>query len=623
MGEAQKEPWTGTVVTPVRLLDERTINQIAAGEVIERPASVVKELVENSLDAGATRVEIRLRDGGKELVSVRDNGHSMERGDLLLAFRKHATSKITSFCDLERVTSFGFRGEALASIASVSRMRALCRPSSATTGTQMQIEGGEVRSVQEAGAPRGTLIEVVDLFYNVPAREKYLKTTPTELKHCLTVLTAMALAHPAVTFLCEHNGRELLNVPATTRERERLGALLGLEVARELVQVTFRNPRLQISGWIGKPALIRKTAGAIHLSINGRPIQARPLHRAIKEAYGNLLPSHHYPVAVLDLSLDPKLVDVNVHPAKLWVRLVDESGVLRSLKEALQAALQKEALIPRLDPTTGGSRPVDGTIIESIPTREDSPEPPEPGNGTPIATGIGTDTGTGTVRPFPMAGEVTPVQSQTQLEVAEPGEMLPAASTLPSMEPVALLDRKYILARDREALYIIDYHAAHERVMYERLRLSHRYAKVASQGLIEPVTVELPAAQGAGLREHIGELEALGFEIEHFGGTSFVVRAVPSLLGGAANKQDLQDILAELADQGRTRTLAQRLEGYLHTVACHSALRAGEDLTRAHQLWLLNEMTTIPNPYACVHGRPSMMAITFQELDRKFKRVGF
>ena len=591
---------------PVKLLDDRTINQIAAGEVIERPASVVKELVENSLDAGATRVEIRLRDGGKELIAIRDNGHSMERGDLLLAFRKHATSKIARFSDLEQVTSFGFRGEALASIASVARVRALCRPPTASTGTQMMIEGGEVRSVQEAGAPRGTLIEIVDLFYNVPAREKYLKTTSTELKHCLSILTGMALAHPGVGFLCEHNGRELLNVPATSRERERLGALLGLEVARELIQVTYASPRLRISGWIGKPALMRKTAGAIHLSINGRPVQAQGLQHALREAYGNLLPSGHFPVAVLDLTLEPKQVDVNVHPAKLWVRLVDEAGVLRSLKEAIRVTLHERALIPQLELPDTGSRTRDATLMENE-------APGEP--GSPVGARVGrhpTDT-----------KETFPGHSQTQLEVAEPGDLLPAATTLPSMEPVALLDRKYIVARDREALYVIDYHAAHERVIYERLRLSHRYAKVESQGLIEPLTVELPAALGAGLQDHLGELEALGFQIEHFGGTTFVVRAVPSLLGGAATEQDMQDILAELAEGGRTQTLAQRLEGYLYTVACHSALRAGEDLTAAHQRWLLNEMATISNPYACVHGRPTMMTITIQELDRKFKRQGF
>jgi len=607
MGGTKEEPRSREPVTTVRLLDERTINQIAAGEVIERPASVVKELTENSLDAGATRVEIRLRDGGKELISIRDNGHSMERGDLLLAFRKHATSKISSFSDLDRVTSFGFRGEALASIASVSRGRALCRPPGETTGTQLIVEGGEVRSVEGAGAPKGTLIEVVDLFYNVPAREKYLKTTSTELKHCLAVLTGMALAHPGVTFLCEHNGRELLNVPATSRERERLGALLGLEVARELIPVTYRGPRLSITGWIGKPALMRKTAGAIHLSINGRPVQAKVLQRTIKEAYGNSLPSGHFPVAVLDLALEPTLVDVNVHPAKLWVRLVDEAGVLLSLKEAIQAALHEEALIPQLelsdtktpsrDSTLDGA---EGPMEEVVAATDTGPE------------GRSSD------------GKASlPGHSQVQLEVGEPGEVLPAATTLPTMEPVALLDRKYVVARDGEALYIIDYHAAHERVMYERLRLSHRYAKVASQVLLEPLTVELPPPLGAELQEHLDELVDLGFEIEHFGGHSFVVRAVPSLLGGAANEQDLRDTLSELAEQGRTRTLAQRLEGYLHTVACHSALRAGEELTEAHQRWLLNEMATIPNPYACVHGRPTMMTITFQELDRKFKRQGF
>jgi len=595
------EPVEPTSSPPVKLLDERTVNQIAAGEVIERPASALKELIENSLDAGATRIDVRLRDGGKELIAVRDNGHSMERGDLLLAFRKHATSKIRSFNDLEKVASFGFRGEALASISSVARVRALCRTAGTTTATQMIIEGGEVRSVEDVGAPLGTLIEVVDLFYNVPVREKYLKTTATELRHCLTAMTAIALANPRVSFRCEHNGRELLNVPGTDRVRERLGTLLGPEVARELVRVSYRSPQLQIDGWIGKPALMRKTAGAIHLFINGRPVQAKTLQRVIREAYFDLLPGKHYPIAVIDLELEPTKVDVNVHPAKLWVRLADEPAVLRSLKEAVRMALEENALIPNLE----------------LPSRRKAPETilgPNADESIGSAEGIG---------PGPEMTEMDHTHSQTQLEVAPAGEVLPADSTLPVMTPVALLDRKYIIAQDPKGLYIIDYHAAHERVMYERLKLSHRYSNISSQALLESRTLELSPDQAAILQEHIRELEELGFDIEHFGGTSFVVRAVPLVLGGASDEQDLTDILAELAEVGRSRTISDRMEGYLHTVACHSALRAGEELTPARQRWLMAEMTSITNPYACVHGRPTMMSITVDELDRRFKRTGF
>lgn len=587
--------------TAIKLLDERTINQIAAGEVIERPASVVKELLENSLDAGTTRLEIRLREGGKELVSVRDNGHGMERGDLLLAFRKHATSKISQLKDLEQVVSFGFRGEALASIGSVARVRALSRTAEQSIGTQLLLEGGHIGSVQEVGAPQGTLIEVVELFYNVPAREKYLKTKATELRHCLAVVTELALAHPEVAFKVEHDGRQLMNVPAGGEERVRLGTLLGKDIPRELIPVSFQSTRLAIQGWVGKPALMRKTGGAIHIFVNDRPVQLPALLRVLREAYGNLMPPQHFPVAVLKVTIAPELVDVNVHPAKRVVRFVDEGQLYRAVQEAVQSALAEHELIPHLNlPGVQKSLPPDDVFANGPPKWDEAGATAQGGSGPG-----------------------TSLQTQAQLDVNAPDQVLPPASTLPHMEPVGLLDRRYILALGPEAVYLIDYHAAHERVMYERLRLAHRYAKVASQRLLEPKTMDLTPVETTLLQEHLGEIGSLGFDMEHFGGNSFVVRAVPSILGKVTDEQYLKEALSELAVGSKVKGLSERIDGYLYTVACHAALRAGTELTLAHQKRLLAEMAEISNPYACVHGRPTVMVISASELDTKFKRKGF
>ncbi len=571
----------------IHLLDEQTVNYIAAGEVIERPASVVKELVENALDAGARSVHVRVEEGGKALVAVRDDGCGMDRGDALLAFRKHATSKIRRAEDLQDVATAGFRGEALPSIAAVARVRLTTCEAGGGTGTRLTVEGGEVQAVADVATPAGTTFEVAELFHNTPARAKHLRRTATELRHIVRAMTVLALARPEVAFTLVHGDRTLLEAPATDL-RGRLGTLLGREVARGTVDIDYDAPGLALTGLLALPAESYHSPARLYLHVNRRPVQARSLAYAIRRAYGNLLHDGRFPIGVLDLTLPAGEVDVNVHPAKLTVRFVAEQALADKLTEVVARTLKDEALVPHL--ALGEPR-----AEMSSPTR------------TPGATRDAE----------PTTGEGV----QAQLAVSVDERPLPP-TTLPEMRPVALLARRYIVATGPEGLYLVDFHAAHERVMYERLRLQTRYARMGSQDLLEPLPLELSRPEALALKGLQQELAEVGFAVERFGASSFVVRAVPVLLAGAGSGV-VREAVAELIEHGALRSAVERQERMLYTIACHAALRAGIELTAAQMEFVLREMASIPNPYACVHGRPTVMTITPAELDRKFKRTGF
>ena len=572
----------------IRLLDEHTVNRIAAGEVIERPASVVKELVENALDAGASRIAVRVEEGGIALVSVRDDGYGMERSDALLAFQKHATSKIRDFDDLLTAPTAGFRGEALASIAAVARVRlTTCEPD-AENGTRVLVEDNRVEAVEDIAAPTGTTVEVAELFHALPARAKHLKRPATELRHVMRAVTVLAIAHPAVGFELVHGERTLIDAPPGDL-RERIGLLLGRETARELVELDFESPTLSIAGMLAKPAITLRSPQKLFLHINGRPVQARSLAYAIRAAYSNLLHEGHFPVGALFLTLPPEEVDANVHPAKQVVRLAREDAICSTLRQVVERVLQEQTLVPHLE------------LGEPAPTL--------PHGAAAVAAAPA-----GAV-PAPATGV------QAQLAVTQSDQPLPATS-LPGMRPLELLDDRYIIAKGPDGVYIIDFHAAHERVMYERLRLQSQYQRVGTQELLEPLSLELSRAEGSALEQLLPELGELGFGIERFGASSFIVRSVPALLAGGG-PQRVREALQEIVESGSMKSAQERHERLLYSIACHSALRAGDRLTLAQMEFVIREMASIPNPYACVHGRPTVMTITPAELDRKFKRTGF
>ena len=573
----------------IQVLDDHTINQIAAGEVIERPASVVKELVENSLDAGAKNIKIRVEEGGTSLIIVQDDGCGMDRDDATLAFKKHSTSKIRSFDDLNSVSTSGFRGEALPSIASVSRLRITTAEKGGKVGTRITIEGNEGLEVEDHAAPQGTTVEVVDLFFNTPARSKHLKRVATELQNIVKAVTIEAIRRPDVAFNLVHGERKLIDAPSSDM-KTRIGILLGRESAKELIEIKGEEGELRVQGYLTRPAVSRKTMSGIYLHINGRPVQARNICYSIRGAYGSLLHDGHFPIGALFLEIPSNKVDVNVHPAKTVVRIAQEEMVNQDLRKILKDILAEQALISHVN--------LDNAKTDSI-------------FGTPLG-GVGSKS-----RPM----QVNNIDSLQQ-EFDVTSQENDVDTTLPSMRPLTLIENKYIVAMGIEGLYIIDFHAAHERVMYERLKDQTQFSRIGKQELLKPISLELSKSEATAFEQMLPQITDMGFDAEKFGPSSFVIRSVPALLAGSEPER-IREAIDDVVESGSMKSAEERHQYMMYTVACHSALRAGDKLTMAQMEFVIREMESIPNPYACVHGRPTVMTITPAELDKKFKRSGF
>ena len=573
----------------IQVLDDHTINQIAAGEVIERPASVVKELVENSLDANAKNIWIRIEDGGTSLVMIRDDGDGMDADDAELAFQKHSTSKIRSFNDLQTVNTSGFRGEALPSIASVSRLRITTCKKGSDIGTRITIEGNNSLDVEEYTAPQGTTIEVADLFFNTPARAKHLKRTATELQHIVKTVTIEAIRRPDVAFNLVHGERKLIEAPASDL-KTRIGILLGREASRELIEFSGVGENLKLEGFLTKPAVSRKSMAGLYLHVNGRPIQARNICYSIRGAYGSLLHDGHFPVGALFLEIPAEDVDVNVHPAKTIVRIAREEKINKELRTIIKQILSEQALIANIDL----ERSKNDVLFEMSSTNNAVRT-----RATPVTS----------IDSFQQEFDVTLKEEEIE-------------TNMPSMRPLTLIENKYIVAMGSEGLYIIDFHAAHERVMYERLKDQARFKRVGKQDLLKAISLELSKSEANGFEEMLPQINEMGFDVEKFGPSSFMIRSVPALLAGSEPER-IREAIDDIVESGSMKSAEEKHTYMMYTVACHSALRAGDKLTMAQMEFVIREMESIPNPYACVHGRPTVMTITPSELDKKFKRSGF
>jgi len=574
----------------IQVLDDHTINQIAAGEVIERPASVVKELVENSLDAGAKNIRIRVEEGGTSLIIVQDDGCGMDREDASLAFKKHSTSKIRSFDDLSAVNTSGFRGEALPSIASVSRLRITTAEKGSKVGTRITIEGNEGLKVEDHAAPQGTTIEVANLFFNTPARSKHLKRVSTELKHIVKAVTIEAIRRPDVSFNLVHSERKLIDAPSSDL-KTRIGVLLGRDAAKELIEIEGEGNGLKVHGYLTRPAVSRKTMLSIYLHINGRPVQARNICYSIRGAYGSLLHEGHFPIGALFLEIPAQDVDVNVHPAKTIVRIAQEERVNQELRRILKDILAEQALISHVN--------LDDTRTDSI-------------FGTPL----------GGVASKSRAAQVSNIDSlQKEFEIGFQDDE-DIKTNMPTMRPLSLIENKYIVAMGIEGLYVIDFHAAHERVMYERLKDQAQFSRIGKQELLKPISLELSKSEATAFEPMLPQITDMGFDAEKFGPSSFMIRSVPALLAGSEPER-IREAIDDVVESGSMKSAEERHQYMMYTVACHSALRAGDKLTMAQMEFVIREMESIPNPYACVHGRPTVMTITPAELDKKFKRSGF
>ncbi|OBU70496.1 DNA mismatch repair protein MutL [Stenotrophomonas maltophilia] len=625
---------------PIRPLPEILINQIAAGEVVERPASVVKELVENAIDAGATRVDIDLEEGGVRLIRIRDNGSGIAPEQLPLAVSRHATSKIADLDDLESVSTLGFRGEALPSIASVSRFTLASRRAHDEHGSALQIEGGKIGEVTPRAHAPGTTVEVRELFYNVPARRKFLRAERTELGHIEEWLRSLALARPDVELRVSHNGKASRRYkPGDLYSDARLAETLGEDFANQAVRVDHSGAGLRLHGWIAQPHYSRASADQQYLYVNGRSVRDRSVAHAVKMAYGDVLYHGRQPAYVLFLELDPTRVDVNVHPAKHEVRFRDarlvHDFVYRTLKDALA---DTRAGMSAQEIGAGTAHPADATAAPMESSAGASGfgwvRGPAPGAGS--GGGGGGFSGWRPQQPLGLqvadapaayaALYATPagVERAAALPPMPSENGLPVTSAEAGVPPlgyaIAQLHGIYILAENAEGLIVVDMHAAHERIGYERLKNAHDGIGLQSQPLLVPITLAVGEREADTAESEAETLAALGFEVTRAGPGSLHVRSIPALLAHAEPEGLLRDVLTDLREHGQSRRVASARDELLSTMACHGAVRANRRLTVPEMNALLRDMEITERSGQCNHGRPTWARFSLAEIDRWFLR---
>ena len=604
----------------IRLLPDALIDQIAAGEVVERPASVVKELVENALDAGAGRIRIDVKDGGKALVAITDDGRGMSPGDARLALSRHATSKITNLADLETVASFGFRGEALPAIASVSRMRLFTRLADSEEGFAINLEAGAVINSGTAGGPPGTRIEVADLFAKIPARRKYLKTESTEWGHIHDWMRRLGLALPGVHFELRRDNKTPIIWPATSDPIDRIAAVLGEGEADALVPVECEDATGHLQAFVSSPEVTRSNANGIYLFVNGRPVRDKVMRHALITAYRDLLPKGRFPSAVLFLTIVGTGVDVNVHPAKWEVRFADSQAIHQLIRRAVRDAMaQRNWLGDASAQPKATDHPLAGPTHHTGGTRSQSAR-------SALATLSATSVGEPAATDWVLAKR----DEANLLPGLEAASSEPRSSSLQfgNLRLLGQLLASYLLVEGKEGLLMIDQHAAHERVLYERLRAEWIERGVDRQGLLLSVTVELDPLGASALQRHLETVDRLGFELEPFGESSVVVRAIPALLSGHDPAPLVRDLAEQLQDipggetegAGADLRLLSAADKVFASLACHSARRFGDHLPEHEQQQILRDLDTIPWAPTCPHGRPVAVAYSLPEIERRFAR---
>ncbi len=588
---------------PIRILSGELVDQIAAGEVIERPASVVKEIVENSLDAGATRIEIDVERGGVGLVRVRDDGRGIEAQELPLALARHATSKIASLEELEAVSTLGFRGEALPSIGSVARLRIASRASGTEAGAEILCEGGMHAEVRPAAQPPGTTVEVRDLFFNVPARRKFVRSDATELSHITTLVERLALSRFDVSFRLRQGARVLLDAPAVgADERGRLEQVLGEDFAAAAIAVRHAAGPVLLSGWAGLPTRSRAQADQQFWFVNGRSVRDRVLMNAVRLAYRDVLYHGRHAAYVLYLTLPPPLVDVNAHPAKLEVRFRDS----RQIHEFVFRALERALADTRPDVTA----PAAATgAFQGMGARESAAHG-EPGNGGGPAPGVSLSLYSAARDPWQLVAAVRGATAAVGLPQGD--EPLGTA--------LAQLHGAYILAQNSEGMVLVDMHAAHERVLYERFKAERQRSALVSQHLLEPIVLEVKAHELARILEEREQWEAAGFEIDALGDTRLALRRVPAVLSLREIRAVVTSLLADLALDTRTHHLEGAADRFLGALACRSAIHAHRRLSIEEMNALLRQMEATERANQCNHGRPTWTRLTLQQLDQLFLR---
>jgi DNA mismatch repair protein MutL len=610
---------------PIRQLPRDVAAKIAAGEVVERPASVVKELIENALDADARTVRLEIAGGGLDLIRVSDDGNGIAVDDMPLAFSRHATSKIDSLSDLEHIATLGFRGEALASIAAVARVTLLSRPRAVTAGAQVSVDEGAIGPVTPAGAPAGTTITIRGLFASVPARLKFLKTRATETAHCLRLLEQYALAWPSVRFTAISEGRQIFSTPGDGKLLSAIVAVYGLRVAEQMValdedadaespQEHTASERPRVSGYVSRPSCYKATRQFTSFFVNGRWVQSRTLNYAVEEAYHSLLLTGRHPIAVINIALDPAEMDVNVHPAKTEVRFLRERLVYAAVQRAVRAAVLATAETPQLS-GRAFSAPAWPSPDSPFASQDGAlPGLPSAASAAPdsLWRGAGVEAGQSVARGAAGGFAVPGVAA----EGAVGGKKLPALRVL------GQVSQSYIITEGPDGVYMVDQHAAHERILLERMVAEWRARGVSSQLLLEPQTVELAATEREAVEDHLEQLARIGFEVEPFGGDAMLVRAVPATLSAQAHPQSLRELLLELvgADSEAASHGETWEEHALANVACKAAIKAGQPLSPEEQREMIRQLEQVDAHQSCCHGRPTMVHLSLAALEREFDR---
>ncbi len=640
-------------------MDEHIANQIAAGEVVERPASVVKELVENAIDAGAERIDIEIGDGGVAYIHVVDNGSGIAEDDCETAFLRHATSKISSGSDLFRILSLGFRGEALPSIAAVSKLECLTSSRSDGRGKRLFIEGGAVKLLEDAASSRGTDIRVSDLFFNTPARLKYMRTVQTELSHISDYVYRISLAHPEIAITLAHNGNVLLQ---TTGDRDLLqviAAIYGTTVAKNMTSLEAENADYRLSGYVSKPEMTRSNRTGMTFVVNGRTIRNYSLTQAVMQAYHTLLPLHRFPLAVIHVQMDPTLMDVNVHPNKLEVRFSKEQELNAFLQQTVKQALKRNVLIPeaskpkerntliqeqldlyRADSIEAPAAAPSRSFPANSPPREDANSQ----NGQPFQTSRDAaaqgsrqaaqrssfDYAAKEMASSAFVGRQAPPEERSKppanaaealLAGSDPEKQSGGRPAFPKLFPIGQMKGTYILAQNEDGLYMIDQHAAHERINYEYYYELFGNPAQASQELVVPIPLEFTPSDALVIKNRLNVFEQAGVYMEPFGGNTFIIRALPHWIPPGSEREIAEDMAEWVLSEKQAIDIAKLREKSAILCSCKASIKANDNLTLAEMEALLDRLGNCRIPYTCPHGRPIVVSISNYELEKMFKRV--
>jgi len=650
------------MLNDIIILPEDLVDKIAAGEVVERPASVVKELVENSIDSGARNISVEIKNGGIKFIRVTDDGSGMDEKNSELAFQRHATSKIKSVDDLYRIKTLGFRGEALPSIASVSLLDMLTRTQECLSGTRIKIEGGAIKDKREAGAPIGTSIIVREVFYNVPARRKFLKSILTETRHIIDLLTKFAIAYPEISFKLISDEREIFDFKAVDSLKQRVGDIFGKNQIEKMVKIQTEtgtetekeHKKINIGGFLGKPEIARSNRAELYLFVNRRPITSRSLYHAVQIGYGELLPKGKFPFAIVFIEIDPELVDVNVHPTKSEVRFSDEKGVHDLVYLKIKESLTSPEVMPTLSKLPESTMPQASAShdilrgweprLREVTTSEDitptSSAPPKAESfDLPVAELPKTKGEEGIHRKQTQKSffkeEVVEPESPKAQEIEEkkmPLSERPLEQVEDKLVEFAKVEKKvdagagnlwqladtYILSQVKGNLMVLDQHAAHERILYEEAMKNLTQKPASSQQILFPTVLELSPREFQTFEANKELIQKLGFEIKSFGGRSILVTAVPTVIKNKSGELFLKEILTELEEEEKVEK--NKVKAVAKSFACHAAVKAGERLTQEEMSTLLHQLFATEEPYSCPHGRPTVVKISIEELNKKFGR---